>query len=144
MRRGTRHAARAVSGSCHVPDKYDAKLTFYFFAIPYSFEKSCNCNLPSADDLLTNNWVREGTGLVFHFILLQGQLLSGHWSCCIDKYPPQCRAWSPGSLYTISVNGESVIALDERLQAIAAEAERAVIPRESLEDGGVEKRTGRE
>ena len=35
-----------------------------------------NCNLPSADDLLTNNWVREGTGLVFHFILLQGQLLS--------------------------------------------------------------------
>ena len=87
-----------------------------------------NSNLPSADDLLTNNWVREGTGLVFHFILLQGQLLSGHWSCCIDKYPPRCRAWSPGSECTITVNGESVIGLDERLQAIAAEARGAVKP----------------
>ena len=37
----------AVSGSCHVPDKHDAKLMFYFFAILYSFEKSCKQKVAS-------------------------------------------------------------------------------------------------
>ena len=42
MRCRTQHGAQVVLGSCHVPDKHDTKLMFYFFAIPYSFEKSCN------------------------------------------------------------------------------------------------------